>query len=435
MPDINSSWGRYPPSGEQASVAIHSRFDSIPDVDGTMLPRGNGRSYGDTCLNPGGVLLQMRGLDRFIAFDAETGVLRCEAGVLLADIIALALPRGWFLPVTPGTRFVTVGGAIANDVHGKNHHCAGSFGDHVVNFGLRRSTGEYLECSRTTQQELFAATIGGLGLTGMIVWAELRLRRVRNSSINESSQRFAALEGFFDLSAANVSHEYTVAWIDCLAKGRSLGRGVFYSGDHLERAPCDREPPPPRQRPSIPFDPPFAIINPLSLKAFNEVYFRRASTKPRHVERHFLSFFYPLDAIPKWNRMYGRKGFLQYQCVLPPAVARDALRELLSRISLSGQGSFLAVLKEFGARTAPGLLSFARPGTTLALDFPNAGAKTLKLLDELDHIVAEAGGALYPAKDARMPPHMFRLGYPRLEAFRQHLDPRLSSGFWRRITQ
>ncbi|MFT3791178.1 MAG: FAD-binding oxidoreductase [Rudaea sp.] len=431
MPAVGTSWGRYP-HARQTVVPLRWRDERLPQVDGSMLAYGNGRSYGDVCLNDGGTLLPTRGLDRFIAFDPATGILRCEGGVSFAAILDLAMPKGWFLPVTPGTRFVTVGGAIANDVHGKNHHLAGTFGEHLLRFELLRSDGTRIECSPAQNTDLYTATIAGLGLTGVITWAEFRLLRIDSPWMTQETRRFADLAEFFALSSESArEHAYTVAWIDCAARGGAFGRGVFYRANHAPAAAAG--PAPRRRRFALPFTPPFSPITSPSLRAFNEWYFRRAREGRAIV--HYESYFYPLDAIAEWNRIYGPRGFLQYQCVVPPAASEAAIAELLQRIALSGSGSFLAVLKEFGDRPAAGVLSFARAGTTLALDFPNRGEATLSLLDRLDEIVAAAGGAVYPAKDARMTGTRFRQYFPRWQEMLAHIDPKFSSGFWRRVME
>ncbi|WP_066093683.1 FAD-binding oxidoreductase [Xanthomonas massiliensis] len=433
----DESWGRFPRGGDQRHLWLHDRNAALSRPDsGSMLVRGNGRSYGDSCLNPGGTLLHARPMDRFIAFDPGSGLLRCECGVTLSEVIDLVLPQGWFLPVTPGTRFATVGGAIANDVHGKNHHSMGNFGHHVRRMELLRSDGTRLELSpQADDDRLFAATIGGLGLTGLITWAEIQLRRVPGPWLESESIRFGNLDDFFTLSAESArTCEYTVAWIDCLASGKRLGRGHFLRSDHAASIAEEC----PRVRDShrvMPFTPPFSLVNPLSLRAFNTLYYWRQPRRCKRAISHYQSYFYPLDGIGHWNRMYGPRGFMQHQCVLPPATAREGVAALLREIAHSGQGSFLAVLKEFGTIASIGMLSFPRPGTTLALDFPNGGPDVFRLLDRLDAIVAEAGGAIYPAKDARMSPAVFRGGYPRLQEFCQYVDPAFSSGLWRRLTE
>lgn len=428
-----TSWGRYPAVHDQRVAALSNRASTLPLLEGSALPYGNGRSYGDSCLNPGGTLLDARGLDRFIEFDPSTGVLCCEAGVTLSEIIALALPQGWFLSVTPGTRHVTVGGAIANDVHGKNHHRAGTFGHHVLELELLRSDGDRVVLARNDASGRFEATVAGLGLTGVVTWARLQLRRVPGPWMEVESIRFANLDEFFSWSAESATLcEYTVAWVDCLASGNALGRGHFLRADH---APGDDRPVPPPSHRSMPFVPPASLVNRLSLRPFNWLYYHRQRQARQRQLSHYAPYFYPLDGIANWNRMYGPRGFLQHQCVLPRAVARDAVAEILREISRSGAGSFLAVLKEFGDHPACGMLSFARPGTTLALDFTNDGDAVFALLDRLDRVVAAAGGALYPAKDARMSGALFRQAFPRWQEFSRHVDPRFSSGFWRRVTE
>jgi len=427
------SWGRYPVTTERV-VALTDRHAPLPRSDVPSLPLGNARSYGDSCLNDGGVLLAARGLDHFMAFDPATGVLTCEAGVLFSDILDLVVPQGWFIPVTPGTRFVTVGGAIANDVHGKNHHRAGTFGHHVLQFELLRTDGSRRLCSPTENAEWFAATVGGLGLTGVITWATIQLRRVAGPWMSTESHRFENLAGFFELSrTSDRDYEYTVSWIDCAARGKNLGRGLFSRANHAPSRP-DQRPMPSGRALGMPVTPPVSLINSLSLRAFNQLYYHRQRRRVVHATTHYQPFFYPLDSIANWNRMYGPRGFLQYQCVVPPAAAETAMQELVTTIADAGGGSFLAVLKDFGERPSPGMLSFARPGTTLALDFPNLGADTFALLDRLDAIVSDKGGAVYPAKDARMSAAHFRQYFPTYEAFSAFVDPGISSSFWRRVS-
>lgn len=428
------SWGRID-FGPQSGIRFDQRMSALPEcaADKTMLPFGNGRSYGDSCLNTDGVLIDCRRLDRFISFDSDTGVLRCEAGVLLADILDVTVPRGWFLPVSPGTKLVTVGGAIANDVHGKNHHREGTFGCHLRCFELLRSDGGRLLCAPEDNPDYFQATIGGLGLTGLVTWAEIQLKPIANAYIDQEIIRFHNLAEFFRLSRdSDETHEYTVAWIDCLAKDISLGRGLFVRGNHAP-AIVNAELKAPGDGPSIPFAPPLSLVNQLSLRAFNAFYFNRQRGDHAASQVHYQPFFYPLDSIGNWNRMYGAKGFYQYQCVLPLARGEAGMTEILRKIAAAGTGSFLAVLKLFGDRPSPGLMSFPRSGVTLALDFPNSGDKVRGLMDQLDAITSEYGGAVYPAKDARMSSEMFRQAYPGLEEFSKWIDPAFSSSFWRRV--
>lgn len=430
-----ASWGRYPRSAPARVERIAARPRRLPETDRPMLAYGQGRSYGDSCLNNDGLVLDMRGLDRFIAFDPATGVLECEPGVQLADILELAVPQGWFLPVTPGTQFVSVGGAIANDVHGKNHHIAGTFGCHVLEFDLLRSNDAALTCSAQHNADWFAATIGGLGLTGMLTRVAIALKRIEGPYMDVDTLRFSNLDAFFALSADSDSdYEYTVAWVDCTARGNALGRGWFMRANHK---PALGQKPDPRARsgPTFPFVTPISMINRATLRPLNTLYFHRQRKARSRDTQHYQPYFYPLDGIRHWNRAYGPKGFLQYQCAVPHADARASVAELLERIAAAGAGSFLSVLKVFGDVESPGLLSFPRPGVTLALDFPNRGAETFALLDSLDEVVRAASGAVYPAKDARMSAAAFRDYFPAVERFQAFVDPAFSSDFWRRVTE
>jgi FAD/FMN-containing dehydrogenase len=431
------SWGRYPKVRHTGVTPIYWRSE-LPDLDlcgQSVLAHAYGRSYGDSCLNEHGISLDVSHLNRFISFDAETGLLCCEAGVSLADILNVMVPRGWFLPVTPGTKFVSIGGAIANDVHGKNHHAAGTFGCHVTRFEILRSDGQHLLCSPDENRELFQATIGGLGLTGLILWAELQLKPIVNAAIDVEHIRFSSLKEFFAISAeSDRAFEYTVSWVDLLVGGQALCRGIFTRGNHNQSPALTREASKPRIPLTLPFDLPQFLLNPLTVKSFNELYYHVQI--PRHVHKvvPYDPFFYPLDAIRQWNRMYGKRGFLQYQFVVPLAGSDEAMREILGCIRQSGSGSFLTVLKKFGDIKSPGMLSFPRPGLTLALDFAYAGEKTLRLLDKLDELVCSYGGTVYAAKDARMSIESFRQFYPRWQEFTEYIDPHFSSSFWRRVS-
>jgi FAD/FMN-containing dehydrogenase len=432
----HASWGNYPTAARQRVLGVHWRDDDLPvPSDGsTLLPRGLGRSYGDSCLNDGGTLLDTTRLCHLIEFDRTAGLLRCEGGVSLGDILEITVPHGWFLPVTPGTKQVTVAGAVANDVHGKNHHGSGTFGRFVTRFELVRSDGQRLLCSAHENEDLFGATIGGLGLTGLMTWVELRLKRVESALIDVESVRFDNLDAFFELTSdSDARFEYTVAWVDCLARDHDLGRGIFIRGNHAAAsdgpAPSAR-----RSRLSVPCFAPGFLLNRWTLRAFNSLYYARHRERIVRRTTHHESFFYPLDSVRDWNRLYGRRGLLQYQCLVPHDGGREAVRAMFSRISASGEGSFLAVLKVFGDQPSPGLLSFPRPGITLALDFPNRGHRTLDLLDELDSLVRRHGGRVYPAKDARMSPQSFQAYFPEWREFSRFVDPAFSSGFWRRVT-
>jgi FAD/FMN-containing dehydrogenase len=425
-----TSWGRLGhwahdviPLHESAAVASHLAR-SAPGI-----AYGMGRSYGDVCLNPQGTLWTTRGMDRFIHFDRESGLLECEAGVLLKDIQSLALASGWMLPVTPGTQFVTVGGALANDVHGKNHHGFGSFGDHVRSLTLVRSDGEQIECGPGLNADWYAATVGGMGLTGIITRVKVALRPVVGPWLNVESMPYDSLGQFFQLAdESEQDWEYTVSWIDCLSRNKR--RGIFFRANH---APAQVQGSYAPRQLGFPITPPLSLVNRLSLRPFNAAYFHRNKFRAGTRVEHYQPFFYPLDGIARWNRMYGPRGFYQYQCVIPPQQREEAVEQMLNEIARSGTGSFLAVLKTFGQRTAPGLLSFPQPGVTLALDFPNRGDATLALMQRLDAIVAEAGGRLYAAKDARMPRELYEAGYPQLEAFHPFRDPGMSSALSRRL--
>lgn len=431
-----SGWSRYPVL-DCAVLPVRRPEDAAMPAGHPVIARGNGRSYGDASLGVP-TTLAMRPLDRFLAFDEATGVLSCEAGVLLSDIVDVFTPRGWFPAVTPGTRFVTVGGAIAADVHGKNHHGAGSFGAHVIDLDLALGDGRIVTCSRDAETDLFLATLGGMGLTGVILAARLRLQPIRTATIRQTTHRVADLDGALERLAGSTS-TYSVAWIDCLASGASLGRSVVMDGEHAEpeELPAGIADPLARTRrrgKTVPFDFPALAISGPTVKAFNALYYRRHRNGTGLVDLD--SYFYPLDALLEWHRIYGSKGFLQYQFVVPLAGARAALVRILGAIAEARSGSFLAVLKQFGPE-GEGHLSFPMEGLTLALDFP-ASPDALALLDRLDDLVLDAGGRIYLAKDARMKPALLAAGYPRLPLFRavraRHgLEDRFQSALSRRL--
>ncbi len=397
-----------------------------------VLAYGLGRSYGDVGLNGGGTSILMPHLDRILAADWTTGVVRAEAGLTIGALLGIAVPRGWFVPVTPGTKFVTLGGALANDVHGKNHHGAGTFGCHVGRIGLLRSDGEVLELRPDQHANLFAATIGGLGLTGIILWVELRLMAVASSDFEAETVRLADLDGFFRVAEESGEWPYTVAWVDCLAGGASLGRGLFNRGRHAGKGPLRRHDE--RQKLRVPMDAPSALLGPMTVKAFNALYGRKAEVKPAR-RTPYDGFLYPLDGIGDWNRLYGQRGFFQHQSVVPMASAHRALQRLLEATSSANQGSFLVVLKLFGPRASPGFMSFPKEGATFALDLPNRGDATRRLLDRMADVVLEHGGRLYPAKDATMSSAHFQAGYPRWRDLEACRDPGIGSDFWRRVTR
>jgi FAD/FMN-containing dehydrogenase len=430
------SWGRYP-RARHRSIPVTWRADPFPrPPEPPLLAFGLGRSYGDVCLNDGGTILRVRGLDRFVEFDPDAGTLDCEAGVSLGEALDLIAPRGFFLPVVPGTAHVTMGGAVANDVHGKNHHRAGTFGCHVTELEVARSSGERIVCGPDRNPDLFRATIGGLGLTGLILRVRLQLRRLEGERIAQEVIPFDDLAGWFrHAEESDAAHEFTVAWVDSLARGRRLGRGVLFRGSFARGSRSGR---PVRfgRAPAVnvPFELPVSPLQRATVAAFNTVYAARARTGRRLGEVDPGRFFFPLDAVGHWNRIYGRAGFQQFQCVVGTAAAPDAMRELLERSARSGQGSFLAVLKRFGSAPSPGLLSYPREGVTLALDFPNRGERTARLLAELHAVVAACRGRIYPAKDACMSREQFHAQYADvLPALRRQRDPAFSSSFWRRV--
>lgn len=426
------SWGRVGPVLAESVRANWRR--ELPTVAGERLAYGLGRSYGDSCLLGGGTMIETAGLDRLVFFDPETGVIVAEAGISLDALLRFCVPRGWFLPVTPGTRLVTLGGAIANDIHGKNHHRAGTFGGHVQWLTLHRSDGQVLEVSPKSHPELFAATVGGLGLTGLITLVALKLRPVGSALIDVELVKFSGVAEFMQIAEESESgFEHTVAWLDCVAGGKQLGRGIFIRGNHAEGPPAEliaHTPP----KLSVPIDFPNFCLNRLSVTAFNTLYFNRLLGKRKTLKQHYSPFFHPLDSVNGWSRIYGKRGFFQYQCVIPFEGGTEAMNAMLQQIAASGQASFLAVLKTFGDVPSPGLLSFPRPGITLALDFANHGLSTLELFARLDEIVRSVHGAWYPAKDARMSPVDFRASYPALDRFIPQIDPAFTSDFWKRMT-
>jgi decaprenylphospho-beta-D-ribofuranose 2-oxidase len=415
-----SGWARYPIIDCRQNVPRDdSEAATVYDGSKPLITRGNGRAYGDAALNASGVLATVR-LNRMLAFHSEDGVLTCEAGVLLADIISVFLPRGWFPLVSPGTRFVTVGGLIAADVHGKNHHQVGSFCNHLLWLDLMLPTGDIIRCSPTLMPDLFAATCGGMGLTGTILRASFRLQPVQTGMIRQETKPAANLDEAFAIFEAELKQPYSVAWIDGLATGDAVGRSVVFVGSHAGREdwPSGRGDPlqvPPPNPKRIPFDFPALALSRTSMRLMNGVYRRaqRSGTNAIDVYR----YFYPLDALLDWNRIYGRRGFMQYQCVLPLTESRDGIARLLREIARYGEASLLSVLKRMGPSSF-GYLSFPFEGYTLAMDFPVTQAN-LDLLDRLDKIVLEHNGRLYLAKDSRAAPDTIAAGYPLLEQFRE----------------
>ncbi|MEW9672566.1 FAD-binding protein [Ammoniphilus sp. 3BR4] len=434
-----AGWGNYPK--EEAVLYRPEKYQELQEMITSKrhlhyISRGLGRSYGDTALNRGnGVLLHTQ-FHRFLAFDAETRILECEAGVTLEEIIRVFLPRGYFLPVTPGTKYVTIGGAIANDVHGKNHHKDGAISDHVIDFTLMTADGSVLTCSREENADLFWATVGGIGLTGILLTVRLRLIPVESAFIDVDYQKAANLEEALEkLAETDELYPYSVAWIDCLSSGKSMGRSVLMLGKHASRehSLSVKE----KRKLNMPFHLPSVALNPLSIGAFNTLYYNKFKDNSR-VTVDYDTFFYPLDAIHNWNRMYGTSGFIQYQMVFPPETSKAGLTTILTMLSRSKKSSFLAVLKSFGQK-GKGWLAFPRKGYTLALDIPvRGGEKFFSFIQELDKAVMQYDGVLYLAKDSTMSPETFRHMYPEWEKFRQmkdQIDPNhvFSSSMSRRL--
>lgn len=441
-----SGWGRFP-----VEKCLVARAEKISDLENaarseevsSIVARGLGRAYGDAALNAGNGVLLCEKLNRFLDFDFVSGVLHAEGGASFAEILECFVPRGWFLPVVPGTKFVTLAGAIACDVHGKNHHRDGCLSNFVEELELLLASGEVLVCSKSQSPDAFWATIGGMGLTGIILSAKVRLKPIETSFISASYKRTSTLdetlEEFTRDENSGEDVKYSVAWIDCLASGENLGRAVIIRGQHAARevlAPGAEalEYHAPKQK-NVPMDFPDAALNPFSIRAFNALYYTAHGDK-ENVLVPFEPFFWPLDAVNNWNRIYGARGFIQYQCVLPFATSREGLQKLLEKISGAGKASFLAVLKTFGEESAAPL-GFPFAGHTLALDIP-AGEGICNFARELDEIVLNNGGRVYLAKDATLDAESVRTMYPRLEKWeriKKELDPknRFQSSLSRRL--
>lgn len=419
------SWGKLYPSECELQFLDRYRLEYGLENGKKYLVQGSARSYGDVCLNTHHTIIKSSNLNFFKNFDAENGILICEAGVILKDIQDTFFPKGWMLPVSPGTQLITVGGAIANDIHGKNHHIRGNFGHHVLQLSLLRSDGQIYSCSRTENSELFRATIGGIGLTGIILSAKIKLMSVSSPFLQVEYLTFRGISEFLRINSESENKfEYTVSWIDCLS-GKNV-RGVFIRANHIiDQINLTHVK---KQQKKILITPPISCINTLSLKLFNQFYYHlNAQKKGKKNQQHFYDFQYPLDSIENWNVLYGKKGFYQYQCVIPLSTAQDAIEKMLELIAKSQQGSFLVVLKAFGDIKNEGMLSFPISGITLALDFPNLGDKTLKLFKQLDQIVLDNLGRLYLAKDARMDRTFFLQTYPQVFEFEKFRDPAISS--------
>ena len=436
-----SGWGRYP----TASTRLYrpERYRDVMPHDESCIARGCGRSYGDASFDPDGATILMTRLDRLLELDTQRGVLRAEAGATVDEVLELLVPRGWFLPVVPGTRHVTLGGCAAADVHGKNQHRAGCFGDHIQELELILADGSRLRCSPQAEPEVFQATIGGMGLTGIIGELTIRLQPIETASVQVTQRSTANLaETFAALAEVDSDAAYTVAWLDCLAPGEAMGRGVVTHAEHapLSTATGRRADPLVIPRPStrrVPVDAPGWVLNRRTMALYNRRYLHRCRSAPATGLSSYHEHFFPLDRLAHWNRLYGRRGFLQYQFLLPADDAPAQGESMLRRLIRAGHPPFLAVLKRF-ARSGLGLLSFAQPGYTLALDFPFGDGGILAELRALDEVVIAGGGRVYLAKDARLEAHAFRAMYPRFGewlAIKRRLDPgqRFRSGLSRRL--
>lgn len=423
------SWGGL--SVETPELVQPEAFLAGTRPSGSALPYGNGRSYGDSCLNASGAAIATRTAGKIISFNDRTGLLEAEAGLLLSDLIDAVAPTGWFPAVLPGTQFVTLGGAIANDIHGKNHHRRGTFGCHVTEIHLDRTDRGASIITPWDGTGLFEATVGGLGLTGLIRKATVQLMRAGTSAIRQVTTRFNDLEAYFELAReADERHEYAVAWLDSLSKGKRFGRGHLIAGDHETEGGHSAA-----SRTSslkVPFTPPVSPLQGPFLRLFNEAYFRSAPAGVSEKTVAYDTFFFPLDRIGRWNRLYGPRGLHQHQSVIPEDAGFETVKDLLECTQASRQGSFLTVLKRFGSVQSPGFMSFPREGYTLTLDFPDRGAATLRLLERLDEITLAAGGAVNPYKDRRMSPGTFKASFPQWRKLEAMRDPALLSDFWRR---
>ncbi|MCG3206456.1 MAG: Decaprenylphosphoryl-beta-D-ribose oxidase [Anaerolineae bacterium] len=429
-----SNWGNYP----RPAVKIYE-FDTVETLrqivtrTDNVIARGNGRSYGDQSLAPN--IISCLKYNRFLDFDTEAGIMRCQSGVILSELLDVIVPKGWFLPVTPGTKQVTVGGAIAADVHGKSQHKAGNFSDHLLDIELMLADGRVVKCSPQENTELFWTTCGGMGLTGVILNATLKLIPVETAYFKQQSIKAKNLDHLMDLFEESESWPYSVAWIDCLTRGDSMGRGILMRGDHARvadlpdearrRDPLNLKP---KLRLNVPISFPSFALNSLSMRIFNELYYGKQFAERVDAVVDYNTFFYPLDIISNWNRVYGSRGFTQYQFILPKKNSREGMHRILERITHSGMVSFLAVLKLYGRQH--GYLPFAMEGYSLALDFPIQPG-LFEFLDELDQIVLSYGGRLYLTKDVRMSQGTFKQSYPQVDKFIENVRQINTSGKFR----
>lgn len=410
----SSAWGMYPKI-ESARFAFDqpSALADIIERHDDLIPYGNGRSYGDCAL--GKNIIDVRQRDYFIDFDENSGLLHVQAGVLLSEILEYFVPRGWFLKISPGTKFITVGGAIASDIHGKNHHIEGSFSTCIKDFNIMLADGATTSCSMETTPDLFKATCGGQGLTGVILDARIYLKKINSRYIDQTTIKTRNLKETFEAFEEHQDEPYSVAWIDCLARNEKMGRCLLMAGDFRDDGKLDYGP---KKQINIPFNFPSLALTKWSVKAFNWFYYHRVMKKTSSQVVDIDTFFYPLDAIGHWNRIYGKDGFTQYQFILPKETSYEGLEKILREIADSGKGSFLAVLKLYG-KANKNWLSFPMEGYSLALDFKMERG-LFELLDKLDEIVLQYKGRIYLTKDVRVSKETFEKGYPQIETFRQY---------------
>ena len=427
-----NSWNNIPNTSKTKSVILKDN-NIFAKNSGDILPRGLGRSYGDVCLIEDGSLALTNQKKRIIDFDEENGSITCESGISINEILKFITPKGWFLPVVPGTSYVTIGGAVANDIHGKNHHNKGSFGNSVESFEILLSNGKVLNCSKNNNIELFNATIGGLGLTGLILSVKIQLIKISNQFIETGSIRFYSLDEFLEINREmEKKYEYTVAWVDFNPSNSYKLRGVYLYGNHSEDQNIKKSFSSNKFKISVPFTPPVSLVNNLTLSLLNSFYFSINKNKNTKLQS-YKSFFFPLDIIKNWNKAYGVKGFYQYQFVVPTKSAHSVINKVINEFQKANQRPALGVLKTFGDIESSGLLSFPEKGLTLAIDLQNKGKVTLELMNKLDEIILDFGGKLYAAKDCRMSASTFKKMYPQIESFKEYKDPRISSLFYKRV--
>ncbi|WP_426474997.1 FAD-binding protein [Chryseobacterium balustinum] len=399
-----TNWGNFPiVEKEMKSEDSFRKIKEFVQNHNEVIARGNGRCYGDASL--GESIFSTKKLNKFISFDRLNGILECESGVLLSDVLEISVPQGYFLYVTPGTKLISIGGAIASDVHGKNHHSEGCFSEYVIDFKLMTENGDIIICSKEENSNKFYATIGGMGLTGIILSARFKLKNIETAYIRQESIKAENLDEIFKLFDESESWTYTVAWIDCLQKGKDIGRSILMRGEHAfaHELPQKLSKNPLRLKkkfsPTVPFYFPGFVLNALTVKLFNLLYFKRQTKKEVKNIIDYETYFYPLDAINDWNKIYGKSGFIQYQMVIPKENGKEGMRKILETIANSGNGSFLAVLKLFGKNNPEAYNSFPIEGYTLALDF-KVNSKLKKLVEQLDQTVQEFGGRIYLTKDS-----------------------------------